>query len=492
MARCMIVVFCFLAVFAVVSPSLAADASECRRLAEAAVARGDYARAADYFRQEAEIYRALGDADAAKIEAMKAERWSVELGLYRDVAPVAADLRALYTGAKYEPVYGCYLGACVEYDDHLATAAGSRDEALAGRVGKPLAVVYDYGKYGDDFPSGWARELRESGIAPQIAWEPADLRQVLDDDYLREWAREAARCGGPIFLRFASEMNGDWTPYHGDPELYRRKFRLVHDVMARLAPNVAMIWCVNTVPEGNIERYYPGDEYVDWVGVNFYSVRYHDNDPDEPSVAEPPTALLKYVYGKYAARKPIAICEYGATHQDTVEKGTEYADWAVAKLQALFSALPRQFRRVKMIDIFDCNNLTCEYSGRPFNNYCLTDNPRVQAGFQAAVAPDYFLSHPVAGGEQGTLPTQVQEIRPGAVLRGTVALTAWVKTWEPAPAATYEVDGKPVATVAGPGVYRYELDTAGLAAGAHTLALVVRDGQGREAGRREVGVTVER
>ena len=28
--------------------------------------------------------------------------------------------------------------------------------------------------------------------------------------------------------------------------------------------------------------YYPGDEYVDWVGVNFYSVYYHDNGPSRP------------------------------------------------------------------------------------------------------------------------------------------------------------------------------------------------------------------
>jgi hypothetical protein len=492
MPRCTTVVCCFLAVFAVLPPCFATDASECRRLADQAVARGEYAQAASYYRQEAEVYRARGDRNAAEIESLKAERWSIELDLYCDVPPARADLLPLYTGAKYEPVYGCYLGACVTYDDRLAEGARSPEGALAALIGKPLAVAYDYGWYGDDFPSGWAWELRQSGIAPQIAWEPRDLRKVQDDAYLQDWARAAASCGGPIFLRFAGEMNGDWTPYHGDPELYREKFRLVHDVMARLAPNVAMIWCVNTVPEGNMDRYYPGDQYVDWVGVNFYSVRYHDNNPDQPCAWEPPTALLQYVYSKYAARKPIAICEYGATHEDTVEKGAQRADFAVAKLQQLFSALPRQFRRVKMIDIFDCNNLTCRYSGRPFNDYCLTDNSLVTAGFRAAVAPDYFLSHAVIGGAQSALPTHVQALRPGAVLSGVAALTAWIKTWELQPSATYEVDGKPVATVAGPGVYRYDLDTATLAPGPHTLGLVARDECGEEAGRKEIAVTVVR
>lgn len=477
----------------VVSPAFAADASAYRRLAEQAVARGEYVAAVEYYRQEAEVYRGMGDLDAAKIESMKAERWSVEVGLYVDLPPVREELAPLYTGAKFEPVYGCYLGACLEFDDHLPGGGeGAREDAFAQLIGKPLAVVYDYGKYGRPFPSAWARELRERGIAPQIAWEPASLARVQDDAYLQQWARDAAACGGPIFLRFAGEMNGDWVPYHGDPELYKRKFRLVHDVMARLAPNVAMIWCVNHIPERGIERYYPGDEYVDWVGVNFYTVYYHDNDRSRLCWWEPPTAFLKYVYDKYAARKPIAICEYGATHEDTVERGVSRDAFAVAKLHQLFAALPRMFRRVKMVDLFDCNNIECQASGRQFNNYCLTDSRRVLEGFRQAVAPDYYLSKPVVGGEQGTLPTHVKELADGAVIRGTVSLTAWVKTWELQPAALYEVDGKTVARVAGPGVYRYDWDTTGLEPGTHRLAVVALDGKGREVGRRGIAVRVER
>src|SRR5436853_485094 len=33
------------------------------------------------------------------------------------------------------------------------------------------------------------------------------------DAYVREWARAAAAWGGPLYLRFAHEMNGDWYPW---------------------------------------------------------------------------------------------------------------------------------------------------------------------------------------------------------------------------------------------------------------------------------------
>ena len=43
-------------------------------------------------------------------------------------------------------------------------------------------------------------------------------------------------------------MNGEWVPWYGDPEKYKEKFRLVHDIMEQEAPNVAMVWSPNFFP----------------------------------------------------------------------------------------------------------------------------------------------------------------------------------------------------------------------------------------------------
>ncbi|BEP29890.1 hypothetical protein HLPR_22210 [Helicovermis profundi] len=40
-------------------------------------------------------------------------------------------------------------------------------------------------------------------------------------------------------------MNGDWVQWNGNTELYKVKFRLVHDFMQEYAPNVAMVWDPN-------------------------------------------------------------------------------------------------------------------------------------------------------------------------------------------------------------------------------------------------------
>ncbi len=462
------------------------SAAQYRQMADHCVATGNYAEAAGYYRNEAAIYRKLGDLNAAKVEEMKAERWSTEIELFLDTPATADALRANDTGARGEPAYGCYFGACLAYDRNLQQGGRPADEAFTALTGKKLAVCYDYCRYGRSFPLAWALQLCRHAIAPQLAWEPDNLNAVRDDAYLRRFAKDAASCGGPIFLRFACEMNGEWTPYHRDPALYREKFRLVHQVMARLAPNVMMIWCVNAIPEENIARYYPGDAYVDWVGVNFYSVYYHDSDRARPAAFESPTSYLQYVYQRYAARKPIAICEYGATHQDTVDR-VDRTDFAAAKLTELFLALPRLFPRVKMIELFDCNNIEYARPGRQLNNYCVTDSPRVLSALKRAVAPDYFLTRVVRGTPPARL-TYLKPVAPGTTLSGHAALSAWVKSYEEHPTVIYLLDGRELTRCTTPGDCRVQIATEKLRAGTHTLTLLVRDSKGRTAGKREVAV----
>jgi hypothetical protein len=471
-----------------------ATAAEYRRLADQCVASGQYAKAADYYRKEAAIYRRLGDPNAAKVEEIKAERWSTEIKVFVDTPPDRQTLLGLYTGAKLEPIYGCCVGAFVRHDIRLYGYGRQTlpEEVFARLTKKGLATSYDYCNYGKPFPTEWAKGLLAKGIAPHIAWEPnAGLDAVQDDRYLRKFAADAAACGGPIFVRFAGEMNGKWTGYHGQPDLYRRKFQLVHDVMAARAPNVAMIWCVNYIPEHNIDEYYPGDRYVDWVGVNFYSVMFHDNDPSKPATFENPADCLKYVYRKYASRKPIAICEYGASHMAAVDR-IDKPDFAITKIRQLFAALPRLYPRVKLIDIFDCDNLKHAIPSRQLNNYCITDNAQILEAYCGAVGSDYFLSqvYTVKPLQKDCLPTHIKVLADGAALAGKVRLSAWVKTYESAPTVVYSIDGKTIAGLDSVGDYSVELDTSVYPKGKHTLAVTVTDSRGRVAGSKKLTVVL--
>jgi len=303
---------------------------------------------------------------------------------------------------KFEPETGCFLGAFVLCDVNISGSMTRWEELM----GKGHASYLRYVGYGKPFPKAWVADVRKIGAVPNLALEPNHgLATVQDAEYLRRFARDCAESGGPIFMRFASEMNGPWTKYHGDPKKYRYKFRLVSQVMREEAPNVAMVWTPYCTPLGSIPDYYPGDDAVDWVGVNVYSVHHHDGDRNHPAHWEDPAKLLQPIYDLYADRKPIQISEYASTH--FCKACGEYtADFAMDKMIRMYRSLPARFPRVKSIYWFSWDTVSGKSAE---NNYAVTDDPVIRDTYRRLVAPDYFLpripegeywrQHPVPHGQ---------------------------------------------------------------------------------------------
>jgi hypothetical protein len=468
------------------------SAAGWRRRAERLVRQGRFAEAADAYRREAALYRRLGDHNAAEVEDSKADRWSSELRLFVQGAgsqPAVAPAPP----ARWEPPYGCYLGAFLDRDERLGepfrdeNGQAHRDPALFGQLtGRKLASVFCYLSYGQRFPSRWVARLKAQGIAPHIAWEPnRGLAAVQDDAYLRGFADDAARADCPLFLRFAGEMNGDWTRYGGDPLRYKTAWGIIRRVMARRAPNVALVWCVNAIPQKPIPLFYPGDASVDWVGVNFYSVPFYDNDPARSGEWANPVDRLRHVYRLYAARKPLMVCEWSASHLSAVDQ-RDRSDWAALKIAQLYAALPRLYPRVKLVNIFDNDNLTYARPGRQLNNYSVTDSDRVRGAYARAVAPDYFLSDI---GRRRPPPAPIVPLTDGFVAgRGIVNVSAWARCYVPRPTVSYALDGREVFRSSTPGPYTADLDLS--RPGAHRLVATLRDDRGRVAARQERQIIV--
>ncbi len=303
-----------------------------------------------------------------------------------------------YVRAKYEPDEGIYLGAYVLQDIAINYSMAKFNQLTE----KKHASFFRYLGYGKPFPAEWVEKVKSAGAVPHIALEPNDgLGKVADDEYLRTFAREAKNSGVPIFLRYASEMNGDWTQYSGNPELFIQKWRLVHDVLAEEAPNVIMVWTVFTFPESTIDSFYPGDEFVDWVGVNIYNVVFHNNSLENKADYEDPLKLLNYVYNTYSYKKPIQISEYGATHYASTD-GKYYIDFAREKISRLYGNLPEKYPRVKSVYYFDVNNLVNAPPGRKINDYSVTNDPEILETYASLVKNNKYLTD-VVPGKPGTV-----------------------------------------------------------------------------------------
>lgn len=447
--------------------------ADYRRLAELSVKLGLFPEAVAAYRAEAGMYRRRGLINAALIEENKAARYETQLQLFEERFPTSGETKARFTGARLEPKVGRYVGAFIDRDERLREIVSGnnyqvhrRPREFARLIGKPHSTYFTYVAYGQSVPRAWLEMCKRDGVIPHIAWEPKSLHQVQDDKYLRGWAAALRAYNWPVFIRFAGEMNGFWTPYHGNPVLYRAKFRLVHQVLRRAAPRVATIWCVNSVPADTIANYYPGDDGCDWVGINLYSVPFYDNNPKRPALLDNPLALLEPVYKRYAARKPIAICEYAASHQAAADK-VRRNDFAIEKMALLYGALPRLYPRVKMINWFDQNNLKYARAGRQLNNYSLTEQSAIANRYRTLVqAPDYleqipteFLpdaarkAPPAQAAESSTLPQMHFPLQPAQRLPARARLSIWIKTYVARPRVFLASDGVLVFAAQGAGAH---------------------------------------
>ena len=454
-----------------------------RGLAKLYLDAGRYADAAQTLRQEAVRYRLKKLDDAAIIDEKNAARYDPTTTLYIARKATANELETLYSGAPLEPLVGCYLGAFIDrssdlpdsyQDENFQTHRHAQDWAQF--VGKPHGSHFMYLAYGQKFPRQWIEELKAQGAIPQIAWEPQDLNEVKDDAYLRDFAEQCRDVDWPIFFRFASEMNGDWTPYHNNPALYRQKFALVHNVLHRRAPRIATIWCVNNPPLGNIDAYYPGDKHCDWVGVNFYAVPFYQNDRQRPAFDDSPLALLDPIYRKYAARKPIAICEFAASHRPALDNKAR-PEFAIQKMAMVYGALPRQYPRVKLIDWFDMNTIAHPSPGKTLNDYTLGELPQVLAAYQRVSSAPYFLSKWQTIGAQ--TPELPRPLGAKATVRGVARLSSWSNLQLEGTKIFAKLGDNIVYASSRPGAHEINLDLSGIVRGPQKFTVFVYDKKDR-------------
>ena len=375
--------------------------------------------------------------------------------------------------AKYEPLTGCYLGAYLDLEPKIKETfvdsnGGIRKlpKKFEDAVKKEHAMYFFYLGYGLDAPVDWLRKLSADGKYVQIALEPNQgLDFVQADDYLLKLADDLRRSGAKIFLRYASEMNGPWVNYHGDPEKYVEKWKLITGVMRDRAPNVAMVWCPYATPLAGVEDYYPGDEYVDWVGVNLYNVSYFNQDKSTPAKQVAPSDMLRGIYDLYSDRKPIMICEYATTHFSNVEQES-LGYFAANNILELYTTIRTDFPKIKGIYYFSSNNLKLAH--RRNNNYSLLDNSQVLTAYRKVIQDPYFLSKPDdAHPSQGEV--LIVPFQNGAVIDGRKRVTAWVDSDRRKPRMEFILNGKTVQTVTDVKDWYLPLDSENLPSGQNIL-----------------------
>ncbi len=217
------------------------------------------------------------------------------------------DVTSLVTPARK------YLGVTIQG----APASMAPVDAFAQAIGKKPNIVEFYESFDDNFDASGVRKIYEYGSLPLLSWEPltapmAKIAAGSEDDYLKTFAKAVRTLNLPVAIALAHEMNGGWYPW-GPQKTKAADFvaawRHIHDVfVAAGATNVIWVWApnvINPVPRVHLAPLFPGDAYVDWIGMDGYYT--HKGQQTFTALFGPTkTAVRRFT------KKPILIVETGA------------------------------------------------------------------------------------------------------------------------------------------------------------------------------------
>ena len=283
---------------------------------------------------------------------------------------------------------GVYLAAFPDFGGSEDAVTAKRIAAFKKMTGQTIvwaAFSDNWGKSKITFPSKAVKTIHQAGLVPYIRLMP---RSTLEDSYskpdrvysldniingkfdtkLRKWARDAKNSNIPLIIDFAPEMNGDWFPWSGilngagtknkygdpaladGPEKYRDAYRHIITIFRQeKATKITWVFHVdayNTLEKSwnNYKAYYPGDGYIDWIGVSVYGAQ----TPSEDWKTFNQIMGSSYPQlAKISSKKPLAVLEFGVT-----ERGTRKAKWIS---DALNSIKKGKYPRIKAMSYWHEN-----------------------------------------------------------------------------------------------------------------------------------------
>jgi len=244
------------------------------------------------------------------------------------------------------------------------------------------------------FPVQFCQNAFAGGYVPHVTWEPkmgmTELMSGKYDEDIKQYGQSIASLGKPIVLRFAHEFNGDWYPWSilndqlVPAATYVQAFRYVHGKIREAGgTNAYWVWAPNNENGAKnpqtLEAYYPGDAYVDLIGMDGYNFGTSQAWSKWQSFSEVFGGLYDWIIQTHP-NKPVFISEMG-----TSSTGGDKNAW----ITDMFAQLETRFSKIKSIVWFNINKET---------DWRFTETQGSIDAFKAGLNNARVLSDPTFGG----------------------------------------------------------------------------------------------
>jgi hypothetical protein len=265
------------------------------------------------------------------------------------------------------PPQGALFGMFSDPNPQISSGIGRIEERIGRKLDMRMQFIdFKTGGGGllDLLNNGFIADDINNNRVPVISWQTSTWNAGLSennmgaiaagqyDTYLTNVAKKLKAYNKPIQLRFAHEMNGNWYGWSkASTTEYKNAWRHAHKLFTDAgATNVTWNWCPFWINIGkNFVDYYPGDEYVDIVGIDVYVEQVGKTLGD--TLNNGPGS----VYDTYKSKKPIFIMESmsGPRGGNFFQDKTNY-------FNQMASVLQNKFPDISGVVLFDENKLSNE------------------------------------------------------------------------------------------------------------------------------------
>lgn len=273
-----------------------------------------------------------------------------------------------------------YLGFYVPGDNQSISDL-TKSDSLSRAVNLSPSIIATYLAWqphgGKHFPKEYFQEVYERKAYPMITWEPwlqnfpqydstqSSMMQISMgkyDEYLRSMAVNFKALGKPVFIRFAHEPDNPYYSWYSSETNAASNYILAWRYVHRFMQNQGvrnLIWVFNPWSDNAATSYYPGDAYVDWLGVtalNYASAVSKGNWQSFEDIYAPFSRSLTFQRSKL-----VMLAEFG-----TLSGEGDTKQWFQDALNSIHAKYP-QIRAVVLFGSQADAILPEGKSGRPLN-----------------------------------------------------------------------------------------------------------------------------
>lgn len=258
---------------------------------------------------------------------------------------------------RLEPPCGAWWGAYVPYATD-GPAEGSLSRAVYAfekKIGRRLDLVHNYHDMSNTELDGQLltpdeRELGEDRML-MLAWESTVWREPHHENWTEDqlgWANIASgrhdeeiidpqarrikeygdETGKRIFLSFDQEVDARIKEGAGTPAEYVAAYRHLYERFEELGvDNVVWVWTVSGYlgSADEMKALYPGDDYVDWIGMDQYNYFLCHDTTDWKDFDRSQRPTYDWLRANVSAEKPLMLAEFG-TVPDPADRDRQ-RDW---------------------------------------------------------------------------------------------------------------------------------------------------------------------